>query len=78
MEVVIKIDDSKFEEFKNLLKAVDAKIVNSYPDEIVVSSVEEVRKRVFEAEERVKRGEYIDEKEFDDFIEKLVNEDNKR
>jgi len=76
MEVLIKIDDSKFDEFKSLVKALDAKIVNSYPDEIVVSSVEEVRKRVFEAEERVKRGEYIDEKEFDNFIEKLINEDH--
>jgi len=78
MEVVVKINDSKFDEFKNLVKKLDAEIVNSYPDEMVVCSVEEVRKRVFEAEERVNRGEYIDEKEFDDFIEKLVNENNKR
>ena len=49
---LIKIDDSKFEEFKSLVKELNAEIVNSYPDEIVVSSVEEVRKRVFEAEER--------------------------
>jgi len=76
MEVVIKIEDSKFNEFKNLVKELNAEIINSYPDEIVVSSVEEVRKRVYEAEERVKRGEYIDEREFDDFIEKLVNENN--
>jgi len=67
MEVVVKIDDSKFDEFKSLLKAVDAKIVNSYPDEIVVSSVEEVRKRVREAE----RDEFISEEEEKALFEKL-------
>ena len=67
MEVVVKIDDSKFDEFKSLLKAVDAKIVNSYPDEIVVSSVEEVRKRVREAE----RDEFISEEEEKVLFEKL-------
>jgi len=67
MEVVVKIDDSKFDEFKSLLKVVDAKIVNSYPDEIVVSSVEEVRKRVREAE----RDEFISEEEEKALFEKL-------
>ena len=76
MEVVVKIDDSKFDEFKDAIKKFDAKIINSYPEEIVVSSIEEVRKRVLEAEERVKKGEYIDEEEFDIFIERLLNDNN--
>ena len=76
MEVVVKIDDSKFDEFKDAIKKFDAKIINSYPEEIVVSSIEEVRKRVLEAEERVKKGEYIDEEEFDVFIERLLNDNN--
>ncbi|GAB6044590.1 hypothetical protein JCM11957_01880 [Caminibacter profundus] len=76
MEVVVKIDNSKFNEFKNLIKALDAEIISSYPDEIIVGSVEEVRKRVYEAENRVKSGKYVDEKEFDNFIQKLVSEDN--
>ena len=32
MEVVIKIDDSKFNEFKDFIKKVNAKIISSYPD----------------------------------------------
>ena len=76
MEVVVKIDDSKFNEFKDFIKKVDAKIITSYPDEIVVSSVEEVRKRVFEAEKRVKKGKYVNEEEFDAFIERLLNDNN--
>ena len=76
MEVVVKIENSRFNEFKNLIKSVDAEIINSYPDEIIVDSVEEVRKRVLEAEKRVKNGEYIEENEFDDFIQKLVDENN--
>jgi len=67
MEVVIKINDSKFDEFKNLLKSLDAEIINSYPDEIVVNSVEEVRKRVFEAE----MDEFISEEEEKALFEKL-------
>ena len=76
MEVVVKIDDSKFDEFKDAIKKFDAKIINSYPEEIVVSSIEEVRKRVLEAEERVKKGEYIEEEEFDIFIERLLDDNN--
>jgi len=64
---LIKIDDSKFEEFKSLVKELNAEIVNSYPDEIVVSSVEEVRKRVREAE----RDEFISEEEEKALFEKL-------
>ena len=50
MEVLIKIDNEKYTEFKKVVKDFDAKIINSYPDEVVVSSIEEVRKRVKEAE----------------------------
>ncbi len=76
MEVVVKIDNARFNEFKNLIKDMNAEILNSYPDEIVVGNLDEVRKRVYEAEQRIKNGEYVDEKEFDDFIQKLVNENN--
>jgi len=76
MEVVVKIDNARFNEFKNLIKDMNAEILNSYPDEIVVGNLDEVRKRVYEAEQRIKNGEYVDEKEFDNFIQKLVNENN--
>ena len=76
MEVLIKIDNEKYTEFKKVVKDFDAKIINSYPDEVVVSSIEEVRKRVKEAEERVKNGEYVNEDEFNKFIEKLINENS--
>jgi len=76
MEVVVKIDKAKFNEFKNIIKDMNAEILNLYPDEIVVGNYDEVRKRVYEAEHRIKNGEYVDEKEFDNFIKKLVNENN--
>ncbi len=76
MEVVVKIDNSKFDEFKSLISKINGEILNSYPDEIVVGSAEEVRERIKEAESRIKSGEYVDEKEFDNFIQKLVNENN--
>ena len=76
MEVVVKIDNARFNEFKNLIKDMNAEILNSYPDEIVVGNLDEVRKRVYEAQQRIKNGEYVDEKEFDNFIQKLVNENN--
>ncbi|NWF66067.1 MAG: hypothetical protein HXX81_01225 [Campylobacterales bacterium] len=37
----------------------------SYPQDVVVSSVEEVRRRVFEAEDRVKNGEFYTQDEYE-------------
>ncbi|WP_456480589.1 hypothetical protein [Nautilia sp.] len=67
MEVVVKIDNSKFNEFKNLIRDMNAEIINSYPDEIVVGSVEGVRKRIKEAQS----DDFISEEEEKKLFEKL-------
>jgi tetrahydromethanopterin S-methyltransferase subunit B len=59
MEVLIKINDNRFNEFKNYLQKVDAEIINSFPEEIIVRSVDEVKERIEEAE----NDEFISEEE---------------
>ena len=78
MEVLIRIEEKNFSLFENYLKKVNAEVLDCYPNDIYVRDVFEVRQRVKEAEERIKKGEYVDEEQFDEFIEKLINEDSKR
>jgi hypothetical protein len=67
MEVVVKIDNDKFREFKSFINQINGEIINSAPEEVVVSSVEEVRKRIYEAE----KGEFVSEKEEKKFFDRL-------
>ena len=77
--ITLKVEDSFYDAFMELLKNISKEKVEivdeGYPPEVVVSSVEEVRRRVYEAEERVKSGEYLTEdeyrKEMDAFIKTL-------
>jgi len=78
MEVLIRIEEKNFSLFENYLKKVDAEVLDCYPNDIYVRDISEVRQRVKKAEERIKKGEYVDEEQFDEFIEKLINEDSKR
>ena len=39
-------------------------VVRRYQEEILVSSKEEVRRRIMEAEKRIARGDYLDEEEY--------------
>ena len=67
MEVVVKIDNDKFREFKSFINQINGEIINSAPEEVVVSSVEEVRKRIYEAE----KGESVSEEEEKKLFDKL-------
>jgi hypothetical protein len=67
MEVVVKINNDKFREFKNFINKINGEILNSVPEEVVVSSVEEVRKRIYEAE----KGEFVSEEEEKKLFDKL-------
>ena len=67
MEVVVKIDNDKFREFKSFINQINGEIINSAPEEVVVSSVEEVRKRIYEAE----KGEFVSEEEEKKLFDKL-------
>ena len=78
MEVLIRIEEENFSLFEKYLKKVNAEVLDSYPNDIYVRDISEVRQRVKKAEERIKKGEYVDEEQFDEFVEKLINEDSKR
>jgi hypothetical protein len=74
MEVLIRIEEENFSLFEKYLKKVNAEVLDSYPNDIYVRDISEVRQRVKKAEERIKKGEYVNEEQFDKFVEKLINE----
>ena len=67
MEVVVKINNDKFREFKNFINKINGEIESLVPEEIIISSVEEVRKRISEAE----NGDFISEREEKEIFDKL-------
>ena len=67
MEVVVKINNDKFREFKNFINKINGEIERLVPEEIIISSVEEVRKRISEAE----NGDFISEGEEKEIFDKL-------
>ena len=67
MEVVVKINNDKFREFKNFINKINGEIESLVPEEIIISSVEEVRKRISEAE----NGDFISEGEEKEIFDKL-------
>lgn len=82
----LKVEDSFFPHFKALIDSLvkDKKVElvddeydyeNNYPQEVVVSSVEEVRRRVYEAENRVKKGEYLNEAQYGELMNKFFKEE---
>lgn len=78
----LKIEDSFFPHFKamidSLAKDKKVKVIkkkydyeNNYPESVVVSSVEEVKRRVFEAEQE----EGMTEEEYQQFMDKFFEEE---
>lgn len=74
----LKIEDDFFPHFKAIVDSFvkDKKvriIENELPSNVIVSSVEEVHRRVAEAEKRIANGEYYTQEEseklMDDFLE---------
>jgi hypothetical protein len=72
----LQIEDSFFPHFKAMIDSFvnDRKVQvvddsydyeNNYPQSVVVSSIEEVRRRVFEAEKRIEAGDFITEEEYE-------------
>lgn len=61
--VTLKINDSFYEHFMALVDSLPKKQVKvverPMSDAVIVSSETEVRRRAFEAEERIKSGEYV-------------------
>ena len=48
---------------------------NNYPEELVVSSEEEVRARTYEAEKRIENGEFHTEDEYNKLMDKFFEEE---
>jgi len=78
----LQIEDSFFPQFKSLIESFirerKVQIVedgydyqNNYPQSVVVSSVEEVRRRVYEAEQE----EGMSEEEYDFLMDKFFREE---
>lgn len=70
----LQIDESFFPHFKALIDSFvrDNKvqiISDGLPKHLICSSVEEVRRRVYEAEKRINDGEYLTEEEYDKAID---------
>ncbi len=70
--VTLKIDDNFYDHFMALIKNISkdkVKVVeDDFPEGIVVSSVDEVRRRVLEAEKSVGLSEEEYQKEMDSFF----------
>ena len=84
--ISLKVEDSFFPHFKALIDSLvkDKKVElvddgydyeNNYPQSVVVSSVEEVRRRVLEAEERIKSGEYLSEAQYNELMDRFFKEE---
>jgi len=48
---------------------------NNYPEGVAISSIEEVRRRVYEAEKRISEGDFITEEEYEVQMDKFFAEE---
>lgn len=82
----LKVEDSFFPHFKALIDSLikDRKVEvieegydyeNNYPQSVVVNSIEEVRRRVYEAEDRIKGGEYLTQGQYDELMDRFFKEE---
>ncbi len=68
--ISLRVDDSFFPHFKAIIESLirDKKVEiadDDFPQDLIVSSVEEVRRRVYEAEKRIENGEYLTQEQYD-------------
>ena len=87
MQMNLEIDNNFFPHFKAMIDSLekDHKVsvveIDDYdyakhaPESVIVSSVEEVRKRVALAEERVANGEYVTEEEYEKQMDTFFEEE---
>ena len=66
--ITLKVEDGFYDAFMQLLQNISKDkieiIEEGYPSDMIVSSVEEVRRRVYEAEARIENGEFLTEEEY--------------
>lgn len=83
----LKIDDSFFPQFKALvdsyvnehkieiIKDENFDYENNYPQSVVLSSVEDVRKRVLSSENRIENGEFHTQEDYEVLMNKFFSEE---
>jgi len=77
--VTLKINDSFYEHFMALVDSLPKKQVKvverPMSDEVIVSSEAEVRRRAFEAEERIKSGEYVTQDNYRQMMDQFLTKE---
>lgn len=77
--VTLKINDSFYEHFMALVDSLPKKQVKvverPMSDEVIVSSETEVRRRAFEAEERIKSGEYVTQDNYRQMMDQFLTKE---
>ena len=81
----LKIDDKFFPHFKAMIDSFvkDNKVEilndtiddNSFPKELLINTKEEVQKKVFEAENRINKGEYLSEEDYEKSMDIFFKEE---
>lgn len=83
----LKIDDSFFPQFKALVdsyvnehkieivKDENFDYENNYPQSVVLSSVEDVRKRVLSSENRIENGEFHTQEDYEVLMNRFFSEE---
>ena len=83
----LKIDDNFFPQFKALvdsyvnehkieiIKDENFDYENNYPQSVVLSSVEEVKKRVLESVSRIEKGEFHTQEDYEILMNKFFSEE---
>lgn len=69
--ITLKIDDNFCGHFLEIIKSIPKDKIQLV-DPFSVSSVEEVQKRVHEAETRIKNGDYLTEKQYLEEVENFT------
>ena len=86
MQMHLEIEKSFFPHFKAMIESlerdhkvsvieVDDDYADRVPESLIVSSVEEVRRRVALAEERVANGQYLTEEEYEKEMDTFFKEE---
>lgn len=77
--VTLKINDSFYEHFMALVDSLPKKQVKVVErpmnDEVIVSSEAEVRRRAFEAEARIKSGEYVTQDNYRQMMDQFLTKE---
>lgn len=77
--VTLKINDSFYEHFMALVDSLPKKqvkvIERSINEEMIVSSAAEVRRRAFEAEKRIKNGEYVTQDSYRQMMDQFLTKE---